>query len=184
MSLKQSINLEWRPVKDFEGYYEVSNTGLVRSVDREIKHSRGSGTFTKKGKVLKPASDKNGYLLISLSRNSKQIKVRIHRLVAQAFIENVNNLPLVNHKDGVKSNNSIINLEWCDHSQNAIHAKDLGLTKIIGEENPSSKLSKQDVLNIRHMYFMGYKSRHLQYLYDISSATVWDICNFRTWRHI
>ena len=108
---------EWRPVVGYEGLYEVSNLGRVRSVDGYVK-SKGESYRLHKGKVLSPAKDTIGYLFVILHCNGKCKTIRIHRLVAQAFLLNPDNLTEVNHKDEDKTNNSVDNLEWCDHKYN------------------------------------------------------------------
>ena len=102
---------EWRPVVGYEGLYEVSSYGRVRSLDRFYYRLH-------KGKVLSPTKDRYGYLTVTLNCNGKSKTIKIHRLVAQAFIENPDNLPQVNHKDEVKSNNCVDNLEWCSAKYN------------------------------------------------------------------
>ena len=109
---------EWKNVIGYEGLYEVSNTGQVRSLDRYVKYSNGR-ICLHKGKVLSPAKDKYGYLAVVLSCNGKQKTIKIHRLVAQAFIENPDNLPEVNHLDEDKTNNNVDNLEWCTTKYNS-----------------------------------------------------------------
>ena len=104
---------EWRPVVGYEGLYEVSNTGRVRSVDRYVKTCYGSYRLHK-GKVLSPGIRPDGYLVVSLQYRM----FRVHRLVAEAFLPNPDNLPQVNHKDEDKSNNRVDNLEWCDSKYN------------------------------------------------------------------
>ena len=110
---------EWRPIEGYEGLYEVSNTGQVRSLDRYVKNNYSYRL--QKGKVLSPEKNKDGYLLVSLCCNGKQNLRTVHRLVAQAFIPNPNNLPQVNHKDENKSNNRVDNLEWCDQAYNNLY---------------------------------------------------------------
>ena len=108
---------EWRSVIGYEGIYEVSNYGRVRSVDREVKQSNGSiGHY--KGKILKGEYDKKGYRRYRLSKNNKTQKKFEHQLVAQAFIPNPNNYSMINHKDEIKDNNHVSNLEWCDSKYN------------------------------------------------------------------
>ena len=104
---------EWRKIVGYEGLYEVSSLGRVRSLDRydERNHFR-------KGKVLSPIKDTGDYLKVNLYCNGKNKKCLVHRLVAQAFIENPDNLPEVNHKDEDKSNNRVDNLEFCDRKYN------------------------------------------------------------------
>ena len=104
---------EWRPVVGYEGLYEVSNTGRVRSLDRYVKTCYGSYRLHK-GKVLSPGIRPDGYLVVSLQYRM----FRVHRLVAEAFLPNPDNLPQVNHKDEDKSNNRVDNLEWCDSKYN------------------------------------------------------------------
>lgn len=102
----------WLPVKGYEGYYEVSNLGRVRGLDRIIL-DKGGRHQVKKGVVLKPRPDRQGYITVALSIGRKYKTQLVHRLVAEAFIPNPDNLPQINHKDECKSNNTVDNLEWC-----------------------------------------------------------------------
>lgn len=99
----------WKPVVGYEGLYEVSDQGRVRSLPR--KHCNGC--------ILKPEKDKKGYLRIGLSKNSIQETKKVHRLVAEAFIPNPDNLPQINHKSEIKDQNNVENLEWVDNKTNA-----------------------------------------------------------------
>lgn len=98
------MNEVWKDIEGYEGKYQVSNLGKVRGLDR--KNSMGK---TVKGRILKPRKTHAGYLRAHLCRDDRYI----HRLVAEAFIPNPNNLPQINHKDEDKANNSVDNLEWC-----------------------------------------------------------------------
>ena len=104
----------WKSVPGYEGLYEVSNTGRVRSVDRYVVDSLGNRRFYK-GKVLSPGKDRCGYLFLVLQGR----RFSIHRLVAQAFIPNPDNLPQVNHRDENPSNDNVDNLEWCTAKYNS-----------------------------------------------------------------
>jgi hypothetical protein len=124
---------EWKPVKDFDGWYEISNLGNVRSVQRIIQHK--PDRFSSKGKiqvneskVRVQSANKSGHMHVQLYRNSKPVKRYVHRLVAEAFIPNPDNKPNVNHIDGNPKNNHYSNLEWCTQKENIRHSFNTGLT--------------------------------------------------------
>ena len=108
---------EWRPIEGYEGLYEVSSYGRVRSLDKYVKSGYGSYRL-RKGKILSPGIRPDGYLFVNLTYNGKHKTITVHRLVAQAFLPNPDNLSEVNHKDEDKSNNRVENLEWCDRKYN------------------------------------------------------------------
>ena len=121
----------WKPIKNFEGMYEVSNLGRVKSLPRLKINNRGK-QLTKE-RIMKPHDFNAGYYKVPLTDKKHNKKYYlVHRLVAQAFIPNLDNLPQVNHIDGDKSNNCVDNLEWCDRPYNIRHAYKMGL-------NPSRK---------------------------------------------
>jgi hypothetical protein len=138
----------WHPCAGFETHYEVSNYGNVRSVERYVKNPRYDG-FLKKApsKILKQAKSKNGYLIVSFCVDGIKSNQSPHRLVARAFILNESNKPQVNHKDGNKHNNHIDNLEWCNASENAIHAITVLKQQRGGKGKPRAKWSEQARLN-------------------------------------
>lgn len=117
----------WKDVKGYEGYYQVSNKGRVRSVDRIIKMGKITGKV--KGKILKIQNDGHGYGQVSLSREGKYKSYKVHRLVAEHFVPNPNNLKHVNHIDGDKTNNNADNLEWVTQKENNQHAWDNDLNR-------------------------------------------------------
>lgn len=96
----------WKPVKNFEGLYEISNVGNIKSL------------LFNREKILKPAINSSGYYSIVLYKNKIKSSHTIHRLVADAFIENKYNCPLINHKNEIKTDNNVSNLEWCDVKYN------------------------------------------------------------------
>ena len=109
----------WKDVKNYEGLYQVSTLGRVRSFDKYIDVKiRNVDKVLKRGKILKPVYNKDGYLKVYLYKNGKGTNFFVHRLVAKTFIPNPDNLPLVNHKDEVKTNNYPYNLEYCTYKYN------------------------------------------------------------------
>lgn len=120
---------EWADIKGFEGMYQVSTEGRVRSVDRVTEMVRYGISYEMrhKGRVLKTSVNKCGYERVQLTKDSRPYNFTIHRLVATAFIPNKENLPEINHIDGNKRNNNVDNLEWCTKSHNIQHAFKNGL---------------------------------------------------------
>lgn len=119
-ALTTLANEEWRDIKGFEGYYQVSNLGRVRSLDYWYEHiGRGYVLHWElhKGRIMKMQKNK-GYNIVKLAKNSKQVTRQVHRLVAEAFIPNPDNLRVVNHKDENPANNNVDNLEWCTQNYN------------------------------------------------------------------
>lgn len=136
----------WKDIKNFEGLYQVSHLGNVRSLDAIIncKGAKNIDTHIRKGRILKQSIGTTGYYSVNLSRNGKTKYVRVHKLVAEAFIPNPNNYYCINHKDGNKLNNYFCNLEWCDFSHNLKEAYRIGLrqNKYKGKYGREAQFSK------------------------------------------
>lgn len=124
----------WKDIKGYEGLYEVSNIGRVRSLNKRKK------------RVLKNENG-YGYLRVSLSKNNKLKHFQVHRLVAQSFIPNVNNFPEVNHINGVKDDNRVENLEWCTRNENELHCyknnPELHKTSVVNQYDLEGNFIKQ-----------------------------------------
>ena len=144
----------WKDVVGYEGFYQVSNLGRVRSCERYVPYynanQTGKRVYTKKhikSKILKPC-EYYGYYCVSLYNANHKMKLcKIHRLVMQAFCGNSD--LTVNHINGVKTDNRLENLEYLSIADNTYHAIRTGLRNTTGENNPRAKLSKNDVVDIR-----------------------------------
>lgn len=123
----------WLPVKGYEDYYEVSNQGRVRSMERDVALKSGEVRHYK-SRYLSEARDSKGYCTCHLAVKGKNKAARFHRLVAEAFIPNPKGLPQVNHIDGNKRNNAVENLEWVTDEQNKAHAAAHGLAPLFSTE--------------------------------------------------
>lgn len=129
----------WKPILNYEGMYQISNKGRVRSCDRYVK----GGKF-RIGKIRKQSTTPKGYKRVTISKDGESKNFMVHRLVAEAFIQNPDNKPQVNHIDGDKANNKANNLEWCTNGENQIHAWKCGLNKgakglLKGGNHPGAK---------------------------------------------
>ena len=157
----------WKDIKGYEGLYKVSNFGRVKSLCR--KSICGSHYITIKEKILKPSktgSDRK-YLHIILAKDGINISKFIHRLVAEAFIPNPNNLPQINHKDEDPSNNCVYNLEWCDAKYNCNY----------GSHNYKNKLSQhnREILCVE-LNKVFYSSRDAEKELNINRSSIISCC--------
>ena len=118
----------WKDVVGYEKFYQVSNDGEVRGVERSVEVNKGIRIF--KSKILLPQNNNTGYLVVRLAKNGIKKQKYIHKLVAEAFILNPLQKLEVNHINGIKQDNSLKNLEYVTRSENCIHAFKLGLIKV------------------------------------------------------
>ena len=126
----------WKPISGYEGIYEVSSLGRVRSLDRVVVDYRGIEKSVG-GKILKPGVTNKGYYIVSLNSVDKRHTLTVHRLVANAFVPNLDNKPQVNHINGIKTDNRICNLEWLTNEENMKHAINNGLANKGGRKKGS-----------------------------------------------
>lgn len=185
----------WKPIKGYEGYYEISNFGNVRSLDRKVKGKNGKFQSLK-GKNLKTPPGKPGYPTVSLQINNIPKTFAVHRLVAKHFIPKVQGKDVVNHIDGNKTNNHHKNLEWVTHSENHMHAFLTGLFvpessnkngKVQGENNYGAKLKESDVrfiLENTRKNGGNMTTVELAKKFNVSRTAISAIVNRRTWKHI
>ena len=166
--------MEWKDVKGYEGFYQVSNTGLVRSLDRRVNGRRG----LIKGKLMKPEV-RNGYERVMLQKDGNTSRVFVHRLVATAFIGDCPENYECCHNDGNPSNNHVENLRWDSKSANQLDRLKHG-TACIGENHSNSYLTEDDILEIRN--FNGSVSEAIKE-FGIARTTYFNIRHGRTWKY-
>lgn len=175
----------WKDVPGYEGYYQASNRGKVRSIDRTII-DKNEIKIHRTGKVLSQNVNKDGYLFVELNKNAKRKLRTVHRIISETFIPNIKNKPEVNHINGNKKNNAISNLEWVTSSENQIHAIEDRLQTIpIGEDSNSAKLTNNEVLEIVCSYRLGiFTHAEIAKAYNISRQVICGILNGRIWSKI
>lgn len=122
------LKKEWKEIKGYEGKYIISNYGEIISLPR-YKKNNSKLQYVEPKEIYRNINKKNGYVYVQLWNNAKYKNIRLHRLVAQTFIPNLENKPQINHIDGNKQNNRADNLEWCTQSENSKHAYKIGLAK-------------------------------------------------------
>lgn len=168
---------EWRPVPEWESFYEASNQGRIRTIG-------GRWGTTAGYRILRPYKNQCGYLTVVLSAQPRKKKVYfLHRLVAAAFIGERPEGQFVNHLDGDKLNNRPENLEYVTPKGNKRHASQMGLI-MRGAEHCHTKLSDDDVRNIRALHEQGWQQKAIAAKYGLHSSTVMRIIFRRTWMHL
>lgn len=168
----EEMKEEWKDIEGFEGAYMISNFGRVLSLPRQ-------GTRTKEPTLRSISLTHDGYPKVRLIFNGKDVTARVHRLVAEAFIDNPDGKETVNHIDGNKENNHVDNLEWADRHEQMIHAYGKGLKSAMkGTGNPNAKLTEDQVKSIRKEY-IPYSKEHgtvaLGRRYGVDNATIGNI---------
>lgn len=160
----------WKDIKGYEGYYQVSNKGRVKSISRKIVYKNNDIHYVNE-KILTPCINKSKYLQVSLYINNKDTKEYIHRLVAKTFISNPDNLPDINHIDENKANNCVENLEWCTKKYN----NNYGSHNINAGKNHSISILQYDL--------KGNFIKEWQSAYKIKESFGYDVARINTCCH-
>jgi len=160
----------WKPIKDFEDLYEISNLGRIKSLEKSRNYK--NTTRLVRSKILNSANCQ-GYRILTLSRDSKKVNYRVHRLVCEAFIPNPKNKPYVNHIDENKSNNVVTNLEWVTAKENINHSILISGKKTNkGKTWENHKFSFNQCLEMVNHFKNGLNVRKISIKFDSNSNTI------------
>lgn len=171
---------QWKSIKGYEGLYEVSNLGRVRSLDRLVKYN---GFVKKDSQIIKPATSCNGYLFVCLYNQTQKRILYLHKLVAENFIPNPYKRSVINHIDEIKSNNEYINLEWCTTSDNVLHSIKTGTSYHNGMSYGRSKVNAEQAISIRLSYESGASLSVLANQYSMTKSGISNIIKRKSWRY-
>ena len=181
--VKDLNNERWVDVSGYEGLYQVSNKSRVKSLSRQKRHP--SGVFGVTKEKLLSQSNTVGYLRVGLKKGKRQLSVKVHRLIAIAFIPNPLNKPQINHKNGIRIDNRIENLEWCSAKENTNHAINVLGKSRNGEKSHYAKVTNADAIHIKELYQSGYfKQKEIALMYKLKISGVSKIITGRTWKHL
>lgn len=175
------MNEQWKTVSGYEGIYEVSDYGRIRSLDRLIEKSNGRVCFWR-SRLVKSWHDKKGYLQVGLCGRGRRKFSFVHRLVLASFCGE-SDLEC-NHRDGVKDNNYLANLEWVTSSENHLHRCRI-LGKGRGESHGRAKLTEKQVVEIRDRYKAGGVTKtELAKTHNVDRTSIRDLISRKTWHHV
>jgi hypothetical protein len=171
----------WKQVPNYS-LYEASTEGEIRSTNYKR---------TGKKVILKPALDNCGYLRTMLKRDCGTIHtVKVHRIICQTFLENPENKPCVNHKNSIRNDNRLLNLEWCTLSENQKHSFASKRKCVVGEKNPAATITNEQAKEILANYEFGKKSKkgitkkEIALKYNTSFAVIKSLVQRKTWKHL
>lgn len=178
----------WASVPGFDGFYEASTFGRIRSVRRYTRCVSKAGREFKKlqgGQCLKQVPHNAGYLQVAFSADGERSSHLVHRIVAATFLPNPEAHPWINHKDGNKHNNVPDNLEWCTPLHNTHHAMELGLHRVLrGSEKTTAKLNEHKVGIIRELMVYGYSNEKLGEFFGVAAAVISNIRHGHAWKGV
>lgn len=162
----------WKNIPGYKSLYKASNLGRIKNA---------------KDYVLSSGDNGNGYKSLCLWKNRKDKRHYVHRLIALTFIPNPDNKSTVNHKNGIKNDNKLNNLEWMTYSENHIHAFKNGWRSTYptsGSRNRNAKLTEAQVSHIRYLIRKGKTNRYLADHYGIDISGIYNIKMCKTWKHV
>lgn len=178
---EQLVDEDWKPVTGYEGFYEVSDCGGVRSLDRKVNAPHG--VRSARGRVLAQSPDADGYHLVALSMGGNVTTQKVHHLVLNSFCGPCPDGMECRHKDGIKNHNHISNLDWNTRERNCTDRQLHGAGNK-GERHNMAKLTEVDVMSIREHIEGGGSCRDIGRMFSVSAATISNIGTGKTWGHL
>jgi hypothetical protein len=186
MTKEQEQNEVWVPITGYEGLYDISSLGRVKSKRRVVKSIRSGRPLTKTvcERILIPTFC-NEYAEVCLNKNGSHRSAKVHILIAKAFLPNPDNKPILNHINGVKSDYQLLNLEWTTYKENTRHAWDTKLcTAIKGTQSGNSKLTDESILEIKERFKNGENNAAIAKIYNVSKNNIRNIRIGKAWKHV
>ena len=171
----------FKDIIGYEGKYQISNLGRVKGLSRQVYNN--FDPYMTKERILKSCINNAGYYVLNLCLNGKVNMHLVHRLIAVNFIPNPKNKPAINHKNGIKTDNRLDNIEWSTYSDNNQHAYNTGLKKR-GEHHVNSKLTEVQVCEIREKLKNGESNILIANFYNVGNCTISEIKHNKRWKHI
>ena len=172
----------FRDIPGWEGMYQVSNIGTVRSVDRTVGSVTGK-TYNRKGKVLRQNYNEDGYKIVYLSRNARDITMGVHRAMGLAFIPNLDQKPMINHINAIRDDNRLENLEWCTNAENIKHSFDMGISCNKGDNHPNRVLTMDMVRAIRQELATGKTPKEVSEIIGTKRRNVYAVRDRQNWNY-
>lgn len=173
----------WKDIVGYEGLYQISNFGRIKSVERVVIKKNDRKNYVKET-VLRFGINTSGYYIVSLYKNAKPKTHRVHRIFATEFLPNYENKPNINHIDGDKLNNNLHNLEWVTQKENIQKAFETGLVNNTGVNNGQCVLNENKVLKIKKLLSAGETQSSIAKKYNVTRSCILKINLNKTWKHV
>lgn len=169
----------FKDIENYEGYYQISDLGRIKSLQRSVKNHSGFSKVLKE-RYLNPCISKTGYYVVDFKKDGVRKTFKVHRLIAIAFINKIEDKDFVNHKNGIKTDNRIENLEWCTIAENNHHSRSIGLTNQEGYNSSSSKLTAEQVMFIINT---DISLKDLAVMFNVNFSTVYRAKKRKTYKN-
>ncbi len=171
----------WKDIEGYKDLYQISNLGRVKTLP--LKKPLPKGDLYQTKERIRKLDSRRGYPSTKLWRHNLYVHKSVHRLVAEAFVPNPNNLPWVHHMDSDKNNPHVSNLEWCTPQQNILYSIEEGSFPI-GSRRYNSKLKEEDILDIYSLREAGNTYKEISHRYQVTLQCIYNICAGITWKHL